>query len=153
MKTENENWQLEFGCGRALIEVRLECAARNASPGGLVQVKVAVIAAEPIKANGVFVDLLDTEEVALRAHVSPALCEQISVSHRAMNETFRIGAPFALHANETKIFEGKFQLPINFQPTFAGRFSKHEWQIRARVEVSSGDVDSGFQSFKIGAGI
>lgn len=153
MEVENENRQLEFACSKALVEVRLECAARNASPGGLVQVKVAISAREPIKASGVFVDLLDTEEVALRAHVSPALCEQISVSYQAMNETFRISAPFALHANETKIFEGRFQLPINFQPTFAGRFSKHEWQIRARIETLRGDADSGFQSFKIGAGI
>ena len=134
------------------VDVKLECAARTALPGSVVRAKVTIVAGgEAINASGVFIDLLDSEEVALR-HVSLASTEPFRVSHQAMNETFRIAPPFALAANETKVFEGKFQLPINFQPTFSGRFSKHEWKIRARVETGNGDADSDFQPFRVGAG-
>lgn len=132
------------------VGVKLECAARSALPGKVVCAKVTIIAGnETINARGVFIDLLDSEEVALK-RVSADFNEPLK--HQAMNETFRIAPPFALAAGETKIFEGKFQLPINFQPTFAGRFSKHEWQIRARVETRNGDADSDFQPFRVGAG-
>lgn len=133
------------------VGVKLECAARTALPGSIVRAKVTIVAGtKTINASGVFIDLLDSEEVALK-HISNVINEPLT--HQAMNETFRIAPPFQLAANETKVFEGKFQLPINFQPTYSGRFSKHEWQIRARLETSVGDADSNFQPFKIGAGI
>ncbi len=132
------------------VGVKLECATRAALPGTLVRAKVTIGARnETINASGVFIDLLDSEEVALK-HISAAVNKPLT--HRAMNETFRIAPPFQLAANETKIFEGKFQLPINFQPTFSGRFSKHKWQIRARIETLKGDADSDFQPFRVGAG-
>lgn len=138
---------------RQAVRVTLECAARTALPGSIVAAKVTIVAiGEAIKASGIFIDLLDSEEVALK-HISTTLAEPFSLTHRAMNETFRIAPPFTLAAGETRIFEGKFQLPINFQPTFSGRFSKHEWQIRARVEMLKGDADSDFQPFRVGAGI
>lgn len=137
---------------RQAVRIILECAAQTALPGSVVRATVTIVAGnEAASASGVFIDLLDSEEVALK-HFSTALTEPLRISHRAMNETFRIAPPFTLAANETRIFEGKFQLPINFQPTFAGRFSRHEWQIRARVETTNGDADSEFQPFRVGAG-
>lgn len=136
----------------ALSVTTLECPARTIAPGGSVTVKISVsVGRDAVEAKGVFIDLLDSEEVALK-HVSTALSRLFRVSHRAMNETFRVAPPRARAAGETRVFEGRFQLPVNFQPTFSGRFSKHEWQIRARVETVDSDADSDFQPFRVGAG-
>ncbi|MDQ2745802.1 MAG: hypothetical protein M3T96_00885 [Acidobacteriota bacterium] len=152
VKIEDKNQRLESGLRVVAdgLTVRLECAANRAFPGKKVTARITICGgAKAIEASGIFIDLLDTEEVWLKS--APA--DAPHLSHNQMNETFRIGAAFALAAWETKIFEGEFQLPINFQPTFAGRFSRHEWRTRARVETSQGDVCSAFQPFRVGAGI
>ncbi|MGI8788105.1 MAG: hypothetical protein ACR2HG_10130 [Pyrinomonadaceae bacterium] len=152
VKIEDKNQRFESGLRVAAgaLTVRLEGAANCAFPGKKVVARITICGgAKAIEASGVFVDLLDTEEVWLKS--APA--DASHLSHNQMNETFRIGAAFALAAGETKFFEGDFQLPINFQPTFAGRFSRHEWRIRARVETSQGDVCSAFQPFRVGVGI
>ncbi len=119
--------------------VRLELDRQRVAPGDWATVRIVVrAAAEATAANGIFVDLTDTEEIAVEYF--PPARSSFSFSHRAMNEAFRIAPPFTLEANETKTFEGTSHLPVNFQPTFAGQFSRHEWQIRASRNQGVGTI-------------
>ncbi|MEP6902387.1 MAG: hypothetical protein ABJA66_11600 [Actinomycetota bacterium] len=151
MKSTKKIQNLESAEQKA-FGIELECAAQAVLPGCVVGAKVKVKAGlEAISVSGVFIDLYDSEEIALK-NISNNPWAPLAFTYRAMNESFRVAPSFQLGANETKTLEGKFRLPINFQPTFAGQFARHDWQIRARVETTSGDADSGFQKFIIGAG-
>ena len=61
-----------------------------------------------------------------------------------------ISGEFVLGANESKEFEGTVNMPQNVQPTFQGKYTFHEWEIRGRVEAKGNDPDSGFKPLRVG---
>ena len=132
-------------------KVSLEYHNVLASPGDLVAVKVtAASTGAEVTSKGVFIDLRGTEEIDIPARAAMSVEERVALSNEIVERAFQIAPGFTLAANETKVFEGNFQLPTDCQPSYSGRFCKHEWQIRGRVEAFGNDPDSGYLPFRIG---
>ncbi|HAA13529.1 MAG TPA: hypothetical protein DCE41_18285 [Cytophagales bacterium] len=51
-----------------------------------------------------------------------------------------------LEGGESYEWEGKFTIPESAQPTFHGKFIRHEWQIQAGIDVRGNDPDSNWQT-------
>ena len=56
-----------------------------------------------------------------------------------------------LSAGEERKFKGTFRLPANVQPSYQGKYAKHEWRLRARLDVLGVDPGTGWLSFRVGA--
>jgi sporulation-control protein spo0M len=132
-------------------KVSLEYNPATAFPGELVNVKITAISTGgEVKSKGVFVDLLGTEEINIQPNSSNDLEERVHDSNETVEQAFQIAPAFVLAANETKIFEGSFQIPGHCQPSYQGRSCGHEWQIRGRIEAFGNDPDSGFLPIRVG---
>jgi hypothetical protein len=131
--------------------VTIEYQPTTGFPGDVVRVRVtATSTGGEIKSKGAFVDLQATESVHVKegeggdhAHVN--------VSRNTFSQEFQISPAFVLAPNATLQFEGQIQLPPTAQPSFAGVYTQHTWQIRGRVEAFGNDPDSGYQAFRVGA--
>ncbi|MRG95954.1 hypothetical protein [Polyangium spumosum] len=44
---------------------------------------------------------------------------------------------------------GRFRLPTNVQPTYDGKYTKHFWRFRARIDVFGTDPDTGWQALRV----
>jgi hypothetical protein len=55
-----------------------------------------------------------------------------------------------LAPGETKHFKGTFRLPPSVQPSFKGKYTKHYWRVRARLDVLGVDPSSSWFSFQVG---
>lgn len=132
-------------------KVTLEFTPALAYPGDVVQVKItATSTGNEVKSKGVFIDLQGNEEVRLKQDAAKGRNQdQHETKHTA--QEFQVAPAFVLGANETKMFEGQFTIPANAQPSFQGTFASHGWQVRARVEATGNDPDSGFQPIRVGS--
>ena len=118
--------------------------------GEVVQVRIsATSTGAEIKSKGVYVDLLGTEEVRLRADSSRGRAQDQTESKNTEHE-LQIAPAFVLAANETKHWEGHVTLPGGIQPSFAGAYATYTWQVRGRIEATGNDPDSGFKAFRVG---
>lgn len=119
-------------------------------PGDWVRVRIsAQSTGGEIKSKGVFVDLLGTEQVRLREGEAGEH-GHINGSKQTFAQEFQIAPAFVLAPNETKQWEGQFQLPAALQPSYQGAWAQHVWQVRGRIEAFGNDPDSGFQPFRVG---
>jgi hypothetical protein len=76
--------------------------------------------------------------------------KDVRTSKATYDHAFQIAPAFVLGPNETKVFEGSFQMPAVLQPSFTGAYAEHKWEIRGRVEALGNDPDSGWQPLRIG---
>lgn len=132
-------------------KVTLEFTPQVAYPGDVVQVKIsAVSTGNEVKSKGVYIDLLGNEEIRLKQDSAKGrTADQHETKHS--EQELQVAPAFVLAANETKLFEGQFTIPATAQPTFQGTFTTHGWQLRARVEATGNDPDSGFKPIRVGS--
>lgn len=131
-------------------KVTLEFSPQCAFPGDVIQVKIsATSTGGEVKSKGIFVDLLGTEEIRLKADSGKGR-SQDQHETKGTEQEFQIAPAFVLAANETKLWEGQVTLPATAQPSFAGAYATYCWQLRGRVEATGNDPDSGFKPFRIG---
>ena len=97
-----------------------------------------------------YVDLQANEEVRIKANSAPNVTENVHMVKETANQAFAIAPAFALAPNETKVFEGSFQIPHNFQPSYSGHHTTCEWRVRGRIEAFGNDPDSGYLPFRVG---
>jgi len=128
--------------------VSLEYAPSVALPGGTLSVRLtATSTGSQVKSGGVFVDLRAIETVRLPPGVNR---QATHTTHTSFEQQFPIAPAFTLEPNETQVFEGQVRLPSNVQPSFEGYYSRHEWSIRGRVELTGNDPDSGYVTLRVG---
>jgi hypothetical protein len=143
-------------------QVMIECDPA-AVPGGELRVRVTCTSTGgEVKSQGVFVDLLGSEQVKVPAAAAtqpqtagampggqqPA--KDVETSYVSFSQSFQIAPPLVLGPGETRQFEGTVRLPQNIQPTYIGRHAQHSWQIRGRLEAWGNDPDSGYQPLRVG---
>jgi hypothetical protein len=129
-------------------KVLLEFSPAFVHAGDTVKVKVTVTSTgTEVTSAGCFVDLLGREEVRVKPSGQSSHHTESATS---LDQAFPLAPAFVLAPNETKVFEGSFQMPAGHQPSFTGAHSKHEWQIRGRIDVKGNDPDSGYQTLRVG---
>jgi hypothetical protein len=138
--------------------------AVNAVTGGAARVTIeiaqpVIVAGEPVavritatstgaevKSGGVFVDVRGQESVDFKHGEQNT---QVTHSETTFKQTFSIAPAFVLAPNETKKFEGTFQLPPSALPSFAGKLAKFAYSVCGRIETFGNDPDSGFQPVRV----
>lgn len=132
-------------------KVTIEFQPALAYPGDTVKVKITTTSTgQEVKSKGIFVDLRGVEELALKKGDANTLEGDLTLSKTTFEQEFKIAPELVLAANETKTFEGSFQIPAGVQPTFKGTWARYTWEIRGRMEAFGNDPDSGFQPFMVG---
>lgn len=132
-------------------KVTLDFEPTVACAGDTIRIKIsATSTGAEVKSKGVYVDLCGSEKVTVTKGTTPELQSDVTVSKTTLEQSFQIAPEFILAPNETKLFEGQFQIPNAALPSFAGQLAQHNWQIRGRVEATGNDPDSGFKPIRIG---
>jgi hypothetical protein len=134
--------------GGARVTIELEPSTGFAGDRILAKVSVTSTGNE-IKSKGIFIDLRSVEEVLIKKDRTGA-DQDICLAHTLFEESFQIAPELVLDANETRLFEGTFQLPDQCEPSYSGHFTKHKWTVRGRMEAFGNDPDSGFKPFRVG---
>lgn len=131
-------------------KVTMEVQPETASPGSTVGVKLEVTSTGgEVKSAGMFIDLRGTENLRVKKNASQQLTNDLVLSKSTFNQEFQIAPEFVLGADETKLFEGTFEIPADIQPSYSGVYSTHTWEIRGRMEARGNDPDTGFQLYSI----
>lgn len=132
-------------------QVEIEFMPAIAMPGDKVKVIVkATSKGQEVKSKGVFVDLRGIEEIKLKKGAAMGVENDLSVSKKTFESAIPLAPAFVLAPNETKVFEGAVEIPLEAQPSYAGAFSQHAWAIRGRMEAFGNDPDSGYLALKVG---
>lgn len=133
-------------------KVEIEFMPMIAMPGEKIRVKVkATSTGAEVKSQGIFVDLNGMERVKLDRGVATGVDSNVSLSKATYESAIAFAPAFVLAAGETKVFEGTIEIPMAAQPSYAGAYTSHEWNIRGRLEAFGNDPDSGYLQIKIGS--
>lgn len=117
-------------------------------PGEPVEVGVsAASTGQRVESKGLFVDLSATESVDFKEPSGGHIRHQEQTFYREI----QVAPAFELEPGETRRFQAVFLLPAEARPTFTGKLSKNQWQIRARVEAFGNDPDTGWIDTRVGA--
>lgn len=130
--------------------VVLEFQPPVAFPGDYVRVRLTITSTgNQLQSKGTFIDLVGVEHIQVpnRAEGNEGA---ITITRNTFEQEIQVGPAFTLPANGTQQFEGQFQVPLNAQPSYQGRYARHEWQLRGRMEAFGNDPDSGYLPFRIG---
>ncbi|MBI5489388.1 MAG: hypothetical protein HY905_18795 [Deltaproteobacteria bacterium] len=129
-------------------------------PGQPLRVRVtATSKGREVKSGGCFIDVAGTETAQVRnamptgyhgSEPGQKVPVDASDSGETFHQAFQIAPAFVLGSNETKVFEGAFQLPPGVQPSFQGKLCSHAWTLRGRIEAFGNDPDSGYLPFRVG---
>jgi len=109
-----------------------------------------------VKSGGCFIDVAGSEVIQIddatpTGHgLQPGQHVHIHETNETFKQAFQIAPAFVLAPNETKVFEGAFQLPPGVQPSYQGKHASHQWTLRGRIEAVGNDPDSGYLPFRVG---
>ncbi len=142
--------------------VVLEIGPGNVVPGTPHPVRIHVSSTGgEVRATGLALDLAANERVhvpASRVHHGTTnqpgqhgsqLRGDVNLTHATFQQAIPVSGPVNLAPNETKSFEATIVVPPHAQPTYIGHHCRHEWSVRARLEVSGNDPDSGFVPIQV----
>ncbi len=131
--------------------VTIETHPALAFPGDMLGVRITAVAkSNPIKGDGIWVDIRGVEEIRVKKHESENLTDNLEIDRTTLEHKFQIAGPFELGAGQTAQWEGMIQIPSNAQPSFDGAICDHSWGIRGRLSMFGNDPDSGFVPFRVG---
>jgi sporulation-control protein spo0M len=74
------------------------------------------------------------------------------VSHYSGNTyeaAVKVASALSLSPAEERKFQGTFRLPGHVQPSYEGKYSKHAWRLRARLDVLGVDPGTGWLAFRV----
>ena len=136
----------------AVCDVNLELEMRYAYPGDKMTVWVNVRSkgTSALTIGGVFVDLMATEIVRLKA-TAPGMPDSIVLpAQHTFQQSFPLVMAFQLAPGERKEFKGEIQIPPTALPTYVGPRAEHTWAIRARADMAgNNDPESGWRPLQI----
>lgn len=142
------------------------------APGQTVQVQIVVKnGLSPLDVRAVLFEIEAVEEVDLPRHADwtkvvedvataavarqkqqPHAGPKVETTHYAGNTheaSVTVATALALKPAEERKFHGTFRLPAQIQPSYTGKFSKHFWRVRARLDVLGTDPGTGWLSFRV----
>ncbi len=130
--------------------VTLEYEPRVAYPGEDIEVRVVVTSTGgQVKSKGIFVDIKSSERLEVPRHTVTGQEGPVNTTYTGFSQELQIAPAFVLEANETREFSGHVRLPTDAQPTFQGRYVRHQWSLRGRMEALGNDPDSGFLELRV----
>ena len=138
--------------------VTLDYSPSFVYPGDQVTVRVTATAGgAEVKSKGAFIDVRGYEEVRVKtthtttgSSTTGTTNPTTSTTSTTHEKSAQINGEFVLAPNETKTFEGQFQVPQGILPSYNGPNAKHLWEIRGRIEAWGNDPDSGFKPLRVG---
>jgi hypothetical protein len=132
-------------------KVTLEFGNQIVFPGDLVPVRITVLsqASGPLNSKGLFIDFVSNEALHLTADPAHNIASEIKLTNPVVSQQFQTNGPFALNPGQSEVFQGQFQVPA-VQPTYAGPHAKHDIMLRARMDVTGNDPDSGWHAIRVG---
>lgn len=117
-------------------------------PGEQVEVGLsAASTGQEVQSKGVFIDLSATELVDFKDGSGNHVRYQEQTFYREI----QVAPAFTLGPGESRQFQIVFLLPVEARPSFAGKLSRNQWQIRGRVEAFGNDPDTGWIDTRVGA--
>ena len=134
-----------------------------ALPGTPLTCTVTAVAKAAVESRGIYIDINAVENVKVAETTSAVqLAQPMGTAPVPGNRThdascntytnaFLIHPAFSMKEGETKQFTGTISLPRELQPTYKGRNARHTVYIRARIDASGNDPDSGFAELHVGA--
>jgi len=136
-------------------KVTLEYPQVLLQPGVPMRVRVtATSTGGELKSGGCFIDVVGSEVIQINGAtghgIQPGQHVDIHETDETFRQAFQIAPAFVLAPNETKVFEGAFQLPPGVQPSFQGKHASHQWTLRGRMEAFGNDPDSGYLPLRVG---
>lgn len=103
----------------------------------------------PRHANWVSV-VNDMTAAASKSGERPASKEPFSRSSaKTFEATVTVSPGLSLAVGEERKFQGTFRLPTSVQPTYQGKYAKHFWRLRARLDVFGTDPNTGWRTFRV----
>lgn len=60
-----------------------------------------------------------------------------------------VSAGLRLNPGEDRKFKGTFRLPMSVQPTYEGKYARHSWRLRARLDILGTDPSSEWLTFRV----
>lgn len=60
-----------------------------------------------------------------------------------------VSPALTLAPGEEKKFQGHFRLPADVQPTYDGKYARHGWRMRARLDVFGTDPSTPWHPFRV----
>jgi sporulation-control protein spo0M len=117
-------------------------------PGEPVKLGVtATSTGQEVQSKGLFVDLAATELVDFR----DASDTHVRYQEQTFYREIQVAPAFVLAPGQSRQFDVVFLLPPEARPSFTGKLSRNQWQIRARVEAFGNDPDSGWIDTRVGS--
>jgi len=133
--------------GAATVDIQY---AEIATAGGIVPVRVTVTSkGTAIPSKGVFVDFTGLERVFISKRDERKFDEDYLREEPHAAQAFQLCGEFTLAPGETKVFDGSITVPVNVQPSFAGKYAQNMYQLRGRLEAKGNDPDSGYKPIRI----
>lgn len=132
-------------------KVTVEFSPPFAFPGDTVTARVTATSnGRDVESKGIFIDLRGYEEVKLPKGSHANQTDHIDVTKTTVENIQQIAPAFVLAANETKQVEGTFQLPGSLPPSYQGSHATHKTHLRARLEATGNDPDTGYLEYRVG---
>ena len=139
-------------------------------PGQTINVQIRIMnGPAPLEVRAVLLEVQSIEEIELprSANWGNVVLDAVeaSTNHRkrthSPNEVTRhsettfeskvtVAPGMTLTPGEERNFKGIFRLPATVQPTYAGKFAKHIWRLRSRLDVLGADPGTGWLPFRVG---
>lgn len=153
--------------------ISLEADAGNVHPGQTVNVRIAVKnGLSALEARAVLLEIESIETIDLPRYANwvnvvedvaaisnkggaqqhrtkPAATQH---SDKTWSATVTVSPALLLAAGEEKKFQGTFRLPADVQPTYSGKYAKHFWRMRARLDVFGTDPSTPWYTFRVVGG-
>ncbi len=134
------------------VTVITEPGTRGESTSVMVQVSVRD---EPIKVNRVYLTVRCVEEVNVpgvkQTGAQGNQMQPVNVSAREVlyDQEFTLATGVELDAGVLEAIEQSFEIPGQMPPSFTGRNARVVWQLRAGLDMTGNDPDSGWQDFNV----
>jgi hypothetical protein len=138
--------------GSAVVDIAYPRQPMNHRDWIRVKVYVTSTGGE-VKTNGVFVDVMATEEGTVSGWGTCPDCRNqiyttVQVKNTLVNQAYALSGPFVLPAGGSHEVEGDVQIPQG-PSTNRSRQMSHLWYIRGRLDAFGNDPDSGYKEIVV----
>ena len=149
--------------------VALEADTAVVKPGQSVGVRIAIKnGLSPLEVRALLLEIEAIETIDLPRHASWANIVEDAVEARnhhgarssskpqstnhsdtTWKASITVSPAMTLAVGEEKKFQGNFKLPPEVQPTYDGKYAKHSWRMRARLDVFGTDPSTPWHAFRV----
>lgn len=149
--------------------VALEADTEVVQPGQSVGVRIAIkngLSALEVRAVLLEIEAVETIDLPRHANWANIIEDVVDVGNRHpphssskplatkhSDTTWKVAVTVSpaltLAVGEEKKFQGNFKLPAEVQPTYDGKYAKHAWRMRVRLDVFGTDPSTPWHAFRV----